>query len=56
MLRKKFVQAYFLTPFMQWLDVMEMEVLPGEHTEIIVKVSSEAQIRRFFGPYLLHLD
>ena len=27
---------------MQWLDVVEMEVLPGEHTETVVKVSWEA--------------
>ena len=41
---------------MQWLDVVEMEVLPGEHTETIVKVSLEAQIRSFLVRIFLYLD
>jgi len=37
---KKFIQAYFLSPFMQWLDVVELQCLPGEHTASMISAHS----------------
>ena len=33
-----FIQAHFLTPFMQWLDVVELEFQPGHHSGTTISV------------------
>ena len=41
-------QVYFLTRCIQRLNVVELEVLPGEQTETIIKLSLEAFSHRWF--------
>ncbi|XP_066927439.1 uncharacterized protein [Clytia hemisphaerica] len=37
---KMFIQMHFLTPFMQWLDVVELEIRPGQHSGAEVEAHS----------------
>lgn len=42
------IQVHFLTPFMQWLDVIDIEIKPGQHSGTEVIVSSSFLFKAMF--------